>query len=54
MAVGLPNFIVLIGNPEKTVMGLLFTEEALEGSKQKCTTSHMKVGGSVSGQRLAD
>ena len=49
MAVELPNFIVLIRNPEKTVMGLIVTKEASEGSKQKCTTSLslIKIGGSV-------
>ena len=35
MAVELPNIIVLIGDPEKTVVELLFTEKALEDSKQK-------------------
>ena len=39
MAVGLPIFIFLIGNPERTFMELLVTEEALEGSKHKFTTS---------------
>ena len=56
MAVGLPIFIVLIGNPERTFMELLFTEEALEGSKHKFTTSLslVTVGGSASGQRPVD
>ena len=35
MAVELPNIIVLIGDPLKTVIELLFTEKALEDSKQK-------------------
>ena len=39
MAVGLPIFIFLIGNPEKTFIELLCTEESLEGSKHKFTTS---------------
>ena len=35
MAVELPNIIVLIGDPEKTLIELLFTEKALEGSPPK-------------------
>ena len=35
MAVELPNIIVLIGDPQKTVIELLFTAKALEDSKQK-------------------
>ena len=39
IAVELSNFIFFIGNPGKLFMDLVFTEEALEGSKQTCTTS---------------
>ena len=44
MAVGLPIFIFLIDNPERTFMELLFTEEALEGSKHRFTTSLSRHG----------
>ena len=51
MAVELPNIIVLIGDPETTVIERLFTEEALEGCRKNQHIS-MKGGGSISGQRF--
>jgi len=54
MAVELPHIIVLIDDPEKTVIEPLFSEEALEGSRTIYDFSLMKGGGSISGQWISD
>jgi len=54
MAVELPHIIVLIDDPDKTVIEPLFSESVLDSSKKLYDFSLMKGGGSISGHFLSD
>ena len=54
MSVELPHITVLIDDPEKTVMVRLFSQEALEGSRQFTIFLSCRKGGSIAGQWITD